>query len=479
MAGIGFELKKLYKKEGLLAKLRGHFFSIFVTIGPLIISVLLIVSLQLMLRKIGIRRAEIDLLQGTIMYSFIGGVILTSGYSMLLSRYLSDRLYMNKEQDMLPALYGSLTVIIVIMGIVGIVFYWNSPLDIVYKVFAYILFIELGLQIVVSVFVSAIKDYRKVSYSFVVGILFGVVVGYGLLKYTNIRDILAVLIALDIGFLIIVITLIYEVKRFFNVKSNLYYSFLGYFENSGLIFLTNVLYISSLYIHNYMFWRYSELSYTLAETYTYAPLYDVPAAFAFLSLTPTLVMFVVKVETAFFEKYRKLFYLINHDASYNDIKYSKEELLNVTGKEIQYMMEIQLFFSIIVIVLGTLLLPSIGFTTQMIALFIIQVLSYYCVVICFVIMTIMLYYDYQVGAVSLAAYLFVSVGIFSRISIVLGELYYGLGFLLGAFTALILGLTLLNNYLKDLEYRVFCDQVVWMDKPPGRLRRFISKFEGE
>ncbi len=73
-------------------------------------------------------------------------------------------------------------------------------------------------------------------------------------------------------------------------------------------------------------------SISIADTYVYAPSYDIPAAFAFLSLTPTLVMFVVKVETAFFEKYRSLFYLINHNASYNDIAYSKEEVLNVTNK---------------------------------------------------------------------------------------------------------------------------------------------------
>lgn len=479
MAGIGFELKKLYKKEGMLAKLKGHFFSIFVTIGPILISVLLIVSLQVILRSIGIKRSEIDLLQATIMYSFIGGVIITSGYSMLLSRYLSDRLYINRKEDMLPALYGSIAVIVTIMGIVGLLFYWNSPLDLVYKMFAYILFVELGLQIVISVFVSAIKDYRKVSYSFVIGTIFGFIVAYSLLSYTNLRDILAVLIALDAGLLLIILLLIYEVKRFFKVKSNLYYAFIGYFENIRLIFLTNMLYISSLYIHNYMFWRYSDLSYTLAETYTYAPLYDVPAAFAFLSLTPTLVMFVVKVETAFFEKYRNLFYLINHNASYDDIKYSKEELLNVTGKELQYMMEIQLFFSIAFIIVGSLFLPNIGFTNRMVALFIVQVLSYYCMIISFVIMTIMLYYDYQVGAVTLAATLFVGVGIFSRISIIFGDVFYGFGFLFGSFTTLVLGLFILNRYLKDLEYRVFCDQVVWMDKAPGRLKRFIAKIEGE
>jgi len=478
MAGIGFELKKLYQKEGLLAKLKGHFFSIFVTIGPILISVVLIISLHFLLRAIGMTRAEIELIQGTIMYSFIGGVIFTSGYSMLLSRYLSDRLYMEKQEDVLPALYGSITVMIIIMGIAGALFYWRSPLDIVYKIGAYILFIELGLQIVISVFVSAIKDFRKVSYSFLTGTLMGFLIGYVLFNFTTINPVVSVLVALDLGLFIIVILLMYEVKRFFNEKSNLYYDFLGYFENVWPIFLTNLFYISSLYVHSFMFWRFSNLSISIADTYVYAPSYDIPAAFAFLSLTPTLVMFVVKVETAFFGKYRNLFYLINHNASYNDIAYSKEEVLNVTTKEVQYMMEIQLFFSIIFIVLGSIFLPNIGFTGPMIALFVILVMGYYCVITSFVIMTVMLYYDHEKGALTLAGFLFFSVATLTRISIALGESYYGIGFFLGGFLTLVLGFVLLNRYLSDIEYRVFCDQVVWVEKEDGPIRRAIKRLEG-
>ncbi len=227
------------------------------------------------------------------------------------------------------------------------------------------------------------------------------------------------------------------------------------------------------------FWRFSDFSISIADTYVYAPSYDIPAAFAFLSLTPTLVMFVVKVETAFFEKYRSLFYLINHNASYNDIAYSKEEVLNVTTKEVQYMMEIQLFFSIIFIVLGSIFLPNIGFTSQMIALYVILVMGYYCVVTSFVIMTVMLYYDHEMGALTLAGFLFFSVAILTRISIILGESYYGIGFFLGGFLTLVLGFVLLNRYLSDLEYRVFCDQVVWVEKEDGPIRRAVKRYKEE
>ena len=46
MAGIGFELKKLYAAKGLVAKLKAHLYSTFVTVGPIVLSIIVITFLQ-------------------------------------------------------------------------------------------------------------------------------------------------------------------------------------------------------------------------------------------------------------------------------------------------------------------------------------------------------------------------------------------------------------------------------------------------
>ena len=49
MAGIGFELKKIYKKNTVAAHIKGGFYSVFVTIGHVLITigVLMVVNLAI------------------------------------------------------------------------------------------------------------------------------------------------------------------------------------------------------------------------------------------------------------------------------------------------------------------------------------------------------------------------------------------------------------------------------------------------
>ena len=50
MAGIGFELKKLFEKEGIFNGLKASVYSTIVTIGPTLISIALIISFNMLLK---------------------------------------------------------------------------------------------------------------------------------------------------------------------------------------------------------------------------------------------------------------------------------------------------------------------------------------------------------------------------------------------------------------------------------------------
>jgi uncharacterized membrane protein len=475
LAGIGFELKKLFNKKGLLASVRAYFYSIFVTIGPTIISVIVITFLQLLLKRSGVERYEREILQATIMYSFIFSVIIVSGYCMMLSRYLADRLYVNRKEDILPALYGSLSIIMIISAIVGTIFYYRSPLDIVYKLFAYLLFVELVIQMVLSVYISAVKNFKKIAYSFIYGTVLGIITGYLLIKYALVSEILSVLIGFDICIFVVILFLVHEIKSYFREKSTLYFNFMKYFRKFYLVFFTNMFYTLGLYGHNFVFWALSEKNHIIKDTYIYAPSYDIPAFYAFMSIMPTMVMFVVKVETAFYEKYRNYFYLINNGACYEDIQVAKKDMNKVIFKELIYIMEIQLFFSIGAIIIGMKHLSRLGFTSSMIDLYSILVLGFYCVIMMFVVMTLLLYFDNKKSACMIAGYFMITSFLYTYITIFLGESFYGLGFFISGLSAVIISIIKLVNYLKNIEYYVFCIQVSWKEEKDDLLTKFVNR----
>lgn len=475
MAGIGFELKKLFKDKGLLGSVKAYLYSIFVTIGPIVISVLVITFMQFILRYAGVDQGRRELLQATIMYSFIFSVILSSGYCMMLSRYLADRLYMGKKDDALSALYGSLAVIIVISGIIGFVFYYRSPLDAVYKFFAYILFLELVIQMVLSVYVSAVKNFKKVAFSFLYGTVIAFLSGYIFIRFDIFDDILSVLIAFDICILVVIILLAYEVQKYFKERSTLYFNFVKYFDDFKLIFFTNLFYTLGLYMHNFVFWSLPSINHVIERTYVYAPAYDIPSFYAFLSIMPTMVLFVVKVETAFYEKYRNYFYLINNGACYQDIEAAKKEMKKTLFRELVYIMEMQLFFSILAIILGLRLLPLIGFTSRMLNMYNILVLGFYCMIMMFVIMTILLYYDNKRDPFLITLNFMMTSLLFTVITTYMGESYYGLGFFVSGLLSLILSIIRLMDYVNNIEYYVFCIQVSWKKRTGGLFSRLINR----
>ncbi len=469
MAGIGFELKKLYKDRGLMANARAYLYSIFVTVGPVVISVTAITFMQFMLKYIGVERYERDILQATIMYSFIFSVIISSGYCMMLSRYLSDRLYLGEKEDILPSLYGSLAIILMVAGLAACIFYYMSPLDTAYRFSAYLLFIELVIETVLSVYVSAVKNFKKVAYSFFYGTVLGLITGYILIKYTILEEILSVIIAFDLCILVVIVSLACEVQRYFKGKSTLYFNFIRYYDHFYLIFFTNIFFTVGLYGHNFVFWGFSGMHRVLENTYVYAPSYDIPAFYAFLSVIPTLVMFIVKVETEFYEKYSKYFYLVNNGACYEDIATAKKEMKRTIYKELIYIMEVQLFFTIASIILGMKLLPLAGFTAGMVDMYNILALGYYCVIIMFVIMTILLYFDNEKSACKTALHFMATSFLFTFATIYLGVTYYGLGFFMAGLMSLIFSIIQLVMHLNNIDYYVFCIQVSWKEKERGLL----------
>jgi uncharacterized membrane protein len=475
MAGIGFQLKKLFYKEGISNTLKAYMYSTFVSIGPVIVSVVAINFMQYFLRIARVDRLQLELLQATIMYSFMFAVILSSGYCMFISRYLSDVLYENREADVLPALLASLATVVIVCGLAGIIFYARSPLELVYKIMAYALYIGLVIEMLLAVFVSAINDYKVVSFGFLLGFSVAAVLAFIILYFDLMNIIYTMLFCFNLSIFIVSAVLARAIKKRFNMKSHAYLTFLKYLKHVYPLWLINFFYTSGLYTHFFAFWFFTNIAQVVEGTYLYAPYYDIPASFAFLTIMPTLVLFVVKLETGFYIKYRNYFHLINNGAALEDIEVAKFEMKRVLNKELVYIMEIQLFFSIIAMVLGIRFLPGVGFTTAMIDIYSILIIGYYCAVISFVVMTILLYFNDIKSAMMISVSLSVMGFIGSYITVLLGEKFYGVGYFAGGLFTLVLALIRLKYYIKNIEFHIFCQQVAWTEDKPTKFDALIDK----
>lgn len=118
MAGIGFELKKIYGRKTLAANLQGTIYATMTTIGPAVLSAVLILVLKFLLDQTGLTVLEERFFISTTTYAFVIATLSAVFFSAPVSRYISDCIYLGRESDICPSAFGVLALSTTVSGIV-------------------------------------------------------------------------------------------------------------------------------------------------------------------------------------------------------------------------------------------------------------------------------------------------------------------------------------------------------------------------
>jgi len=469
MAGIGFELKKLFGNKGYLSIARAYLYTAIVTVGPTILCMAMIVSLQLFLIFMGVGIAERELFIAAVTYSFVFSLILTSAFAMVVTRYVSDKIYLKEYDEILPSLYGVLSICLLIGGVAGLVFYAFSPLSLLFKFSAYSLFMGLTIIWILSIYISALKDYMRIVKGFLMGVSVTLAFSYIFIRFTGLSKAVGCIMAIDIGIFIIIISLMICIKKFFKSKGKGYFKFIAYFDKYISLSLISLTYTLGIYVHNFVFWT-SDYGVVIGHTYVFAPIYDVPAF-----MLTAMVIFIAKVETSFYEKYKNYYSSVLGMGTLDDIFRTKKEMNNVLVQEITYIMEMQLFFTLMFMVLGLRLLPRIGFSGLSMDIFTIMTLGSYACIIFFIVMLLLLYFDDRKGALFVSVVFMTTNAIFSSISLAWGEGFFGFGFFISSIVSVTTVLVRISYFVKNIDYYTFCSQPISYKEKEGHFTRIVSR----
>jgi polysaccharide biosynthesis protein PelG len=471
VAGVGFELKKLFHEQGLLGNVKAYAYSSLTTIGPMALCMLMIIGMQQFMEHSGAPYLERELFLATVVYCFIFSVLLTGGLSMVLTRFIADMMFLKKYEHLMSSFYGSLAICLPVGALTSWLFLRNLPVGFGYKAATYLFFAELIVVWLCTVHLSALKDYKRIVRSFFIGVGLSVLGSWLLLQYTSFNGATGVLTMMDIGFLVIIILTMRHFEQKFPPKdSRIYLDFLAYFRKYPSLFFIGTFFYSGVYVHSFIYWL-GPMNARVAENYVISPFYDLPVFYAYLTVVPSLVTFVVSVETSFYEKFRDYYSKILKDGTILDIARAKREMQRTLMQEISFLMEVQLLFTIVSIALGIKLLPALGFTAGQMDAFKLLTLGYFLFIIAFIVMLLMLYYDDRRGVLVISGLLVGMNAGFSYWSMHQGS--HGLGMFLAALVTLAIALARLLFFVRNIDYYTFCTQpIVVMGKQPlwRRLR---------
>jgi len=454
MAGIGFELRKLFRDQGLLSSIRAYGYSSLTTVGPMVLCISMIILMQRLMASTGAAYLEQELFLATVVYCFIFSVLITGGLSLLLTRFIADMMFEKKYEHMLSSFYGAAAVCLPLGAVCAWLFLRGVTAGFGYKAAAFLFFSELIIIWLQTVHLSALKDYKRIVRNFLYGVAIAVLGSWLVLALTPFKSATAVLTMMAIGFFVIVLLSARHFEEMFPPKSSrLYFRFLGYFRKYPALFGIGTFFYSGVYIHSFVYW-FGPYSARVADQYAISPFYDLPVFYAYLTIVPTLVAFVVSMETSFYEKYRDYYDKILNGGTFNEVKRAKQAMQQTLMQEISFIMELQLLFTVISIALGIKLLPMIGFSMVQLDTFMTLVLGYFLFITAFIVMLLMLYFDDRKGALVISG-LFVVLNAGMTYWTMSSE-NHGLGLFLAAFVTLVLALARLVAYVRNIDYYTFC-----------------------
>ena len=307
MAGIGVKLNKIYGKNTLTTDLIGMGYSTVVTIEPMLAVIGAIVAMEYFLDFSSVEYSTRELFSCTMLYIFIFALLTASPFNSVLSRYMSDVIYEEKYEDILPCYYVGLFLNIFFSALVGIPFcireFLVGKVDIIYVFTGYCGFVALVLAFYSMLYLSICKDYKKISFFFLISMLVTVLLSFLFVKGFHWSITYGMLLALSIGFWLIACLEFSVIRSYFKENSGRYRKVLYYFREYWPLVVTNFLYTLGLYVHNFVFWT-TDLRMVVAKSFVCVQTYDMATCLAMFTNISASVIFISRVEMHFHDRYK-------------------------------------------------------------------------------------------------------------------------------------------------------------------------------
>lgn len=458
MAGIGFELRKIFGKKTLLSNTYGILYASMVSVGPSLVFILLLFAIRFLMQHYFVTELENLFFTSSFTYAFFVAIIVSAFFNTIVSRYISDQVFEGKESDICASMFGTLTIGSVISGVVALLLcggmYFRDHVPVQFLVAYYLLIVLASNVYNMITYVSAIKEYVKVAVSYLSGVGITLILFFVFYHVFHMHLILAVYWALVAGFFVINLLLVAICVKMFGIPSNHYFSFLRYYKKYPQLLLSGCAYMWGFYVSNLVYWQFSDMSVQISIFKT-APNYDMAIFMAMLINLSGMVIFEVKTETTFYEKYVEYLSAVNK-GTYDLLESRRESLQNTISLQLFFLFEVQLIITIILICLINVFYPYLGLGSQILNLFLLLGMGLFCV-FCMYSTVIFLYYfeDYHAAAISTGVFLaIVLVGAF--ICCIIGEPYYPIPVLAGGVVGWIVSFILLRKRLKNLNTYLLC-----------------------
>ena len=452
MAGIGFELRKILSRDSYTATLHAYVYAGLISSGPWVLSIVSvmlvgIISLGLLLPDVLVRQFLV-----TVTYLMATSLILTGGLQLFFTRFVSDRLFERRFEQILPNLLGVLLLVTLAAGILVtliLALLFDQPL--IYRLLVLANFVVLCNLWLVIIFLSGMKAYNRILLVMLVGYTLMVVSAY-LLSFLQMPGLL---LALLIGHSTLLFLFLYDILREYRAEKLIAFDFLERRQVFLSLLATGFFYNLGIWIDKFMFWFNPGTSGQVIGPLRASILYDLPIFIAYLAIIPGMAVFLVRIETDFAQWYDRLFRAIREGETLQHIGQIKTEMTLSIQQGLLEICKVQGLTAVLLFLFAPHLLQWLGISSYYLPLFYIDLVGVSIQVVFMALLNVFFYLDKRAIVLKLCVMFVLLNGALTLLSLYLGPSFFGYGFTLSLLVCVWVALQQLSTALDDLEYHTF------------------------
>ncbi|MCL1836059.1 MAG: exopolysaccharide Pel transporter PelG [Treponema sp.] len=477
MAGIGFELNRLFNRKSLISFIGAYTAAAMVFTGPMLLGVVLLFSVRLISAMSGASLHDQDIIVVIITYALIASMLVNNIFSTTVTRYVSDMLYTEKPKRVMPSLHGAITVQLGFGALLYGPFMYFSGAGPLYGALGFALFCELIVVWNLISYISAVKDFVRIILVFAMGVASAIASAF-ILVFTKIDPIAAMLIAVYLGYGVMALGYYDALKRYFPENEGRPFVFVEYFFRNPQLSLIGLFLSIGMFSHFVIVWL-SPFGKPIIGLLRSAPMYDVPALFAFVSTLMTTINFSTTTEVFFYPAYKNYYGLLNTNGSLQAIELAERDMLIILKRELTYLIFKQFVVTLLVSTIGSAILSEAsfaGFNATTRGLFRVLCVGYGLYASANGILMILFYFaNYRDALVSTLLFAIGTCGSALYFQFSGATLpFYGFSIMGGAVLMYISAMFFLWNYTRRLQYNIFSKQPLLVIEKHGKLYRALE-----
>lgn len=453
MAGIGFELRKILKRDNLLSLLQAYGYAAVISSGPWVLSIVGILVIGVLSYAVVVPDILIVQFQVTVTYVIAFSLILTGPFQLAFTRFTADRLFENKAGLILPNFHAvalSVTLLGGGLGLLAVMFLFPEQ-TVLYRLLLLAAFVILCNIWIATIFLSGMKQYQAIVWLYLFGYAFTIAAAISL-RHFKLEGLMAGFV---IGQSLLLMGMMALILRTFPARRFMSFEFFHKHLRYTSLFWIGLFYNLGVWADKIMFWFTPDTSQAIIGPFRASLIYDLPVFLAYLSIIPGMAIFLLRMETDFVEHHDAFYKSVRAGGSLETIEQFRNSMVDTIRLGIFEIVKIQAIAVLLLIVVGERLLTWLGISTLYLPLLYVDVIAAGLQVVLLGVLNVFFYLDQRRIVLGLCGGFVVLNVVLTEVSLRLGPAFYGYGFAISVLLTVLAGFYLLSRKMDVLEYETF------------------------